>query len=894
MFFFCVCSGHAQVCERHFKSEHLRTTSTYTDCDGRTIEAPMKLTRLTPDAFPAIFPDCPSYISDSRTSREEPELKRKRTENELLQKAIHESQAAFENEEKQYKVCNLGELISRVNERPNKKFWCTTACETCLIVAHIEPALQAPEMLVSVVVTEDLSVSVYFKCAPLVSDDVCIPDEVRDVRVLDNLLDSVERYCEKKARQQEDKVGGVLRLVLSLLDDICDDELHDDERADALIFLKEQCKLLTKKSNGVRYSAELLVFSSILHTISPHAYKFFRHSNKLVLPHDTTIKRVCAAHDVSPSKEQCEEGFLRYIKRRATILKPHEKNVTVMLDEIHLQQFFEYKGGCLTGFAAHCAEPAKTAHVFTVQSLLSSYKDVAHILPVTRITATELHDVLKTLIMRLESAGLHVVAVVTDNNAINRKMMSLFSERNEPGIVFPHPANPQQPLFHVVDTVHLLKCIRNNWLNQKDDDKSFLYPPFESCGSGEDQKASFTFLRKLYQSEQSKLAKVAYGLSYKALYPSHLERQNVKLVLKVFNSFVSSALSLEAQKLHLAALQETATFIDLIVRWWSIVNVKTPEKGHRLRDVYQQPVKDMSCLQVQYLDQFITWLDRWSRRGTTAGGLTKETHFALRLSTYSLIELSRYCLDELGFRYVLLGKFQTDCLEARFGKYRQMCGSHYNVSITEVFEAETKIRLQDTLKLEDMPLSLAPKEQELDAEMLIAKYAIKLTQSDLKASQTDVPALAYIAGYCAHAAIKRQPCEDCQSQLMITDRELQQSEHVLIDSMSRGGLKFPQPFVVNVVLGTKIVLEHLVSKEQEQRFHAEANQRMVLLSIMQFLLSDGEELDMCASGHHPDTVLKNILKPAVNTLLKNYVACRNDSVMKEKACTKQRKLLTLQ
>uniref|UniRef100_A0A6B0V2C3 Putative transposable element n=1 Tax=Ixodes ricinus TaxID=34613 RepID=A0A6B0V2C3_IXORI len=55
-----------KVCERHFKPEHLRTTSTYTDCNGRTIEAPMKSTRLTPDAFPAIFPDCPSYISDAR------------------------------------------------------------------------------------------------------------------------------------------------------------------------------------------------------------------------------------------------------------------------------------------------------------------------------------------------------------------------------------------------------------------------------------------------------------------------------------------------------------------------------------------------------------------------------------------------------------------------------------------------------------------------------------------------------------------------------------------------------------------------------------------------------------------------------------------------------------
>ncbi|KAH9365563.1 hypothetical protein HPB48_008924 [Haemaphysalis longicornis] len=148
----------------------------------------------------------------------------------------------------------------------------------------------------------------------------------------------------------------------------------------------------------------------------------------------------------------------------------------------------------------------------------------------------ELHDVLKKLIMRLESACLHVVAVITDNHAIKRKMMSLFSAKNEAGIVFSHPANQQQPLFHIVDTVHLFKCIRNNWINQKDENNSFLYPPFESCGSGEDQKASFTFFRKLYQGEQSKLAKVTYDLTYKAVYPSHPERKNVKLVSKVFKA----------------------------------------------------------------------------------------------------------------------------------------------------------------------------------------------------------------------------------------------------------------------------------------------------------------------------------------------------------------------
>ncbi|KAH9374779.1 hypothetical protein HPB48_000945 [Haemaphysalis longicornis] len=94
-------------------------------------------------------------------------------------------------------------------------------------------------MLVSVAVKEDTFVSVYFNCAPLVSDDVCFADKVRDVRALVNLLESVEGYCEKKAHEQGEKVGVVLKLVLSLVYDICDDELHDDETTDVLIFLNE-------------------------------------------------------------------------------------------------------------------------------------------------------------------------------------------------------------------------------------------------------------------------------------------------------------------------------------------------------------------------------------------------------------------------------------------------------------------------------------------------------------------------------------------------------------------------------------------------------------------------------------------------------------------------------
>ena len=42
-------------------------------------------------------------------------------------------------------------------------------------------------------------------------------------------------------------------------------------------------------------------------------------------------------------------------------------------------------------------------------------------------------------------------------------------------------------------------------------------------------------------------------------------------------------------------------------------------------------------------------------------------------------------------KYVLSGKFQTDYLEFRFGQYRAMSGTNYNVSVTQLMESEKKV-----------------------------------------------------------------------------------------------------------------------------------------------------------------------------------------------------------
>ena len=79
--------------------------------------------------------------------------------------------------------------------------------------------------------------------------------------------------------------------------------------------------------------------------------------------------------------------------------------------------------------------------------------------------------------------------------------------------------------------------------------------------------ASFEALKHLHRFESHQTLKFGYRLSVKALYPSNLERQNVKLVLKIFTNFVSQALTQLGGKFDILHYEDTSTFIKLIRTW---------------------------------------------------------------------------------------------------------------------------------------------------------------------------------------------------------------------------------------------------------------------------------------------------------------------------------------
>ncbi|KAF2880149.1 hypothetical protein ILUMI_26012 [Ignelater luminosus] len=300
-----------------------------------------------------------------------------------------------------------------------------------------------------------------------------------------------------------------------------------------------------------------------------------------------------------------------------------DKLVILLMDEIHLKENLYYKWGNIVGNAFNDEKLAKSAHVFMISSLMSPYKEVVHILPVNKMTGEVLHTFLKNIVIGLHNIGFEVLGVVSDNHSINRKAISYFSNSPEVKIVYPNPADENKPLYFVIDTVHILKNVRNNWLNKRNQD--FKYPNFSNMEISE--TASFEALKEMHASESTSLLKYGFNLSLKTLYPSNLERQNVKLAVNIFNSSISIVLKELGPRKHFKNWEGTANFIEIISRWWDIVNVKTPLNGQRLRNI------------------------------------------------------------------------QTDNLEERFGKYRQLAGSQYHVSVRQIFESEAKLRIQAVMPL---------------------------------------------------------------------------------------------------------------------------------------------------------------------------------------------------
>ncbi|XP_065298429.1 uncharacterized protein [Dermacentor albipictus] len=888
-------SPHSRVCELHFiEADIVREVSHIDDLTGNTVTAPLSRLRLRPGAVPSKFPECPSYLSKPITSREHPDSKRMRLQAASLKKACEASAEAFRKEKEADKILNLEDLMQFITSK-NSTFWHAIERKERLILLHITED-DAPCIKYSIAVKADLGMTVYFARTPItkVGIDSPVPTVANSKKAVMDLLESIENSSAYFPQCPESCNEDICKQILLLLEKLSFSPT--DGSSNVIQFLSEQLKLLSMKKVRRRYSADFMIFCCLLFTVSPHAYKYIRGSGRMALPHPVTIRSICSSYGMSPQIEHQSESFLRYMAGRITDLNDRQRFVTLMVDEIHIKPYFDYKGGNITGAALNSSAAATSALVFMVQSILCQFKEVAHIVPVQRADAEDLHNLLRKVICGLEEIGYRVVCVVSDNNAINAKAMSHFSSPPSKQIVYAHPSNPRRPLFFVIDPVHILKCIRNNWLNQKNDQKCFYFPELKPDFIGKQQmlSASFATIRNLYNLESERLLSYGYSLSRKALCPSNIERQNVKLALQIFNDYLPQALRALGTKHNLLFFEGTATFIEIVVKWWKIVNVKTPSKGKRLLDKFQEPVHpNENDIKIDFLRNLLAWLEEWKSKNLDSGTLTRETHAAIDHTTYALVEFTKYCLEELKFSYVLLGKIQTDSLEERFGKYRMLAGSQYHVSIRQVYECENKLRLQSTLPA----ISKDERWDEFQTHTDHPRPSLNVvvTKDALSEIKEIVPVLVYVAGYAVYASLKKLNCSKCRDALTekrLTSVSDSDGRYDLVKQLDRGGLVYPAIFAVNAVAHNYVVVKQLSAKEE---FINLPNQRRLVTDLtLELLVSDdSSEFDACEDGHKCEFVLRHLLWCSTNILLRNYCCKMNDKILDANAKARKRKAETL-
>jgi len=442
-----------------------------------------------------------------------------------------------------------------------------------------------------------------------------------------------------------------------------------------------------------------------------------------------------------------------------------QKNVFLIIDEVKIRPTIAYSAGVLNGMAKNDPESKATSMLCIMMKCLHGGPSVMiYAIPVHKLTAAYQFIIVKEAAALVEKSGGIVLGSITDNHKINQQYCKLFDRITD--YQARHPLHDQRVWFLLFDTVHILKCLRNNWITEK----------CQKLSLDNEIVGSFSDVINLYKTEKDNILKTT-SLTHTSVYPSRLQLQNVQHVLRVFNEKVVAALKLQGA-------QETANFIESILNWWNIVNVSSKGQDIRLRDPSRSVQEENSQNLQSFLDRF---------KGMSSGHgpkrvqcLTHDTKRALLQTTEGLIAVCHH-LYTVGFKYVLLRELQSDRIEGEFSVYRQSTGANAFMTAGDVFFAFKKRLARYAASFLDFVEKEPPIQVLHSCEFPIDSEDAAFIENnifDVPLSGPEESAAAYVAGWLE---------KKCADDLVFDEDEaiLDSEAKNFIEEVSRGFLTVP-------------------------------------------------------------------------------------------------------
>jgi len=286
-------------------------------------------------------------------------------------------------------------------------------------------------------------------------------------------------------------------------------------------------------------------------------------------------------------------------------------------------------------------------------------------------------------------------------------------------------------------------------------------------------------------------------------------------------------------------------------------------------------------------------------------------------TTEGLASLAEYLILQKQQSYVLLGKIQSDRLEGRFGKLRQLNGGNLFASVRQILEAERSLKIKN-LALLDLSLSEIRdifQDSENEHQARVESAAKQLLEGVELGHSIEVPnqlknsienILFFVGGYISKTINQQQNCESCKSLLVSAhkgpvsvvcepDSALTAEENdrrlTFIQQANRGGLTFPSDFMFSVCVLAWELLEKINNDPALSHILFQPNiscQKVFCLTFLRYLDSCQRTRDNftefeCENGHLQRDNLKSIAKKIFNVFSKNYVSSKNSLIHSKKS-----------
>ena len=533
----------------------------------------------------------------------------------------------------------------------------------------------------------------------------------------------------------------------------------DTKKEKKLVFLTRQLELLSQK----QFSLSDYCFA--LEFYPQCSYEQLR--DLMVLPSKRKLQYITSSVD----KDQVlRETFNK-------VSNPQQKNVFLLVDEVQIRPTVAYSGGVLSGMAVNIPDCKATSMLcIMTKSLHKGPSLMLSVTPVHKLTAAYQFERVKEAAAAVEKAGGRVIGSITDNHKVNQQYCKLFDRPGDCSATAKHPLDNKRLWFLLFDTVHLLKCIRNNWISEK----------CQRMSLDKQKIALFEDVKKLYEAERDSVLKTT-PLTQAAVNPSRLQLQNVQHVLRVFNDKVVAALKVKR-------CYDTAAFIETILNWWNVVNVSGKGQDQRMNDPHRA-VQDPESSNLQ------TFLAVFQGAASGHGAsriqcLTHDTKKALVQTMQGLIAVCRYLFQNADFKYVLLREIQSDRLEGEFAVYRQSTGANSFMTTGDVVSA-CKHRLTRFAASYLQSIEVCPERKELHtcldhAITLEDAASIERCTEEGTLTVNEESSVAYVAGWLEMK---------CGDDLAFSDEEPLVSSEVseFVETVSRGSLTTPHACTFNLV-----------------------------------------------------------------------------------------------